>query len=137
MKIKTGRFVECAAKRHPLRLAQHRKVGALVLSGVLLAFQVLAEDSYFSLPLSSLDFTKGALPKRTTGYIDPQLAASVSAYAVLVGEGEIFIQEQITQPWERTQGLNEDRVVIRTPALRDISGRLFLPNSEYKGMVSL
>src|SRR4051794_16084898 len=110
MKMKTECRLECAEQPPTLSAARKGTAWPLALCAILLAFQVRAEESYFSLPLSSLEFTKGTLPKRATDYVDPQLAASSAAYGVLKGDGEIFVQQQITQPWDQTPRLTEDKI---------------------------
>jgi hypothetical protein len=63
---------------------------------------------------------------------------ALQPYAVLDGEGEVFIGGDGLQPWSPPGRLYENTTIaIRAAAGKDVSGRLFVPKSDLSGMVSL
>src|SRR2546427_11624815 len=60
---------------------------------LLLAPAAWAEDSFFHLPIASLTFSEGALPARSesSNFRRWQTLPALQPYAVLDGEGEVFI----------------------------------------------
>ncbi len=115
---------------------------------------VLAEDSYYSVPLRELQLTEGTLP---VGKPQPdrrfwRQRESLAPYAVLDGPGEAYVVGggDWTEPWsapvmvgpgspewqaaepgtKQPAGQEPDRrtrILVRAPAGKDATGRLFLP----------
>ena len=77
------------------------KGGCLSLALVALLGQAaLAADVYYSRRVSSVTFTEGALPTvATPGKIEWQVFPAFQPYAVLDGEGEVYIGGENLAPW--------------------------------------
>ena len=118
---------------------------AVAMSSAMTAF---AKDSYYSIPIRDLKLTEGSLPVRK----DPvdwrrqvQASQTMMPYAALDGEGEAYVigRGEPTDTWQSWASPNWDgmpggtNVIIRAPEGKDIVGRLFVPNGELTGMVSL
>jgi hypothetical protein len=100
-----------------------------------------AEDTFFHSPVSSLQFLDGKLPES----IDPTDFRKQTAflpvmqpYAVLDGEGEIYVGGQRFEPWGMARSLYQDMfVAVRASRTNEITGRLFVPKSDLSGMTVL
>jgi hypothetical protein len=102
----------------------------------------MAEDAYYRLPLDRLELTEGGLPKAggETDWRYWQRRDFMQACAVLDGEGEAYVRYQQRPSWEgpmprsgRGEG-DSDAITVRAPAGRDVTGRIYLPNQDLKGM---
>jgi len=133
-----------------------------LLRGVLLVLAVgcpaalLAEDSFYSVPLRELQLTEGTLPQKEPDrdWRISRLPAAVPPYAVLEGPGEAYIvgNGDWSEPWARFGtptrnaglGTKEEpgsepdrrtRLYVRAPAAKEVAGRLFLPASAGAGVL--
>src|SRR5438552_873681 len=107
---------------------------------VLGATAASAEDSYYHLPVISLTLVEGTLPERSTpGDVRRwQMLPAFQPYAVLDGEGEVYVGVENLQPWDTRNRSYEDSVVaMRAPQGKDVSGRLFVPKPDLSGMAVL
>ncbi len=107
---------------------------------LLLAPAAWAEDIFFHLPIASLTFSEGALPARSdsSNFRRWQTLPALQPYAVLDGEGEVYIGGEGLQPWSPPGRLYENTTIaIRAAAGKDVSGRLFVPKSDLIGMAPL
>lgn len=112
-------------------------VSAAALAWTATAF---AEDAFYSVPIQNLKIIEGKLP----GAVEtPSFRWSrfelLYPYGVLDGEGEIYITTSGSQ-WDRFTRSNVPSelggVLIRVPGgPKEIRGRLFLPKSDWRGMV--
>lgn len=114
------------------------------LSVCVLAFAAAAtaEDAYFQVPIDDLEITEGALPKgqEPVNWQLYQRARRMQPYVVLDGEGEAYVAYDANRsraewnwPANRTRARNQ--VVVRVPAARDVTGRIYLPKRDLTGMV--
>ncbi|MHB9078251.1 MAG: hypothetical protein ACYC3X_12235 [Pirellulaceae bacterium] len=102
-----------------------------------------AEDAFFRVPWSELELLEGTLPGQEEGtWRTWQLRDQKSPYAVLDGEGEAYVSGgDPTEAWARPNGEagngQQNVVVVRTAAPRDVTGRLFVPTSDGEKMVMI
>ena len=102
-----------------------------------LATTVRAADVYYHVPVASLKLTEGSLPVGAAN--NPrawQLLQVIQPYATLDGAGEIYVSAS-RQPWERDPSSPGQSVAICAPEGKDVTGRLFLPKPDFKGMVQV
>ena len=99
-----------------------------------------ADDAYYSVPITQLTITQGSLP---TGSAERahrrwRLVESMRPYAVLDGPGEVYVQlDRLRFRTPINDTLSEATLAVRAPAGRDVSGRLFVPQAGFRGMVRL
>src|SRR5262249_42484797 len=63
---------------------------------------------------------------------------ALEPYAVLDGPGEVFVSRERLQPWQHERQPYRNAVlVVRAAKGSSISGRLFVPNADWSGMVAL
>jgi hypothetical protein len=103
-----------------------------------------AEDAFYQVPWGELEITEGALPTQNEAdWRAWELRRMKTTYAVLDGEGEIYVTDDTfprTMPPAAAPGappLLSRLVMVRTAAPRDVAGRLFVPTSDGKQMVSV
>ncbi len=99
-----------------------------------------AEDVYYHIPVSSLKFTEGSLPVQGGfwGGQRWQLLPAVRPYAVLDGAGEVYVNSPNEMAWAPTTRFAETTTVsIRTTGSTEVTGRLFVPQTNLNGMVQL
>src|SRR3989442_9439140 len=107
---------------------------------LLLAPAAWAEDSFFHLPIASLTFSEGALPARSesSNFRRWQTLPALQPYAVLDGEGEVFIGGDGLQPWSPPGRLYENSPhAVRGAAGKNPSRYLFIPKTDLSGMAPL
>ncbi len=116
---------------------------ALALAALAWTAPLAAEDAYYSLPLDRLELTEGSLPK-AEGAPDWrywQRREMMDAYATLDGPGEVYVDWERNRPFTAAPvggaAAERDRIAVRAPADKDVSGRLFLPKSDATGYVAL
>ena len=107
------------------------------LGALLSASPAVAEDAYYAIPLGELNVTEGELPERpqgvgqafpASGFL-PWNAAWNWPYATLDGEGEAYVGNVHERATEY--------LVLRTSRAREVTGRLFVPNSIGPGMAAV
>jgi len=99
-----------------------------------------AEGVYFHLPISSLSFAEGALPssRAPVQFRRWEILTALHPYAVLDGEGEVYVGGETANPWESSnRGYQNEFLDIRTTTARTVTGRLFVPNADSSGMTAL
>ncbi len=103
---------------------------------------VRAEDAFYQVPWSELELSEGRLPAEEEGtWLQWGLRSLKPPYAVLDGEGEVYVRDGSVD--DRVFGGSRGRdseaprrtIVVRTPAARDVTGRLFAPTSDGASMV--
>ncbi len=108
---------------------------------MLLAQAGQAADSYFNIPIATLKFTEGALPKGNAPdwrKVQWQRLPAMSPYAVIDGGGEAFVEGAQIEPWGPSSGPFQKAVLaIHVPNGTNVTGRLFVPRSDWSGMVAL
>jgi hypothetical protein len=101
------------------------------------ASTIRAADAYYQIPISSLKLTEGSLAG-TAAAIPPRVwrpMQVIQPYATLDGAGEIYVSASFS-PAQRDVPPGQS-VAICAPEGREITGRLFLPNTDYTGMVQV
>ncbi len=112
-----------------------KRVWMLAVVGVVVATaRVKAEDAYFHVMINNLQLTEGELPESK----EPDWSVwwrnrNRLAYAVLDGDGEVYVKYLVRPSGRRQDDLERD-MVVRVPAKRDVTGRLYLPRSDDSGM---
>ncbi len=100
----------------------------------------VAEDAFYNIPLASLKLTEGTLPV-AAGWSARrwQFEPAMEPYAVLDGPGEVFVGGGPSpRPWLPDENEpSTSALSIRAPKGTDISGRLFVPQTNFSGMVPL
>jgi hypothetical protein len=99
----------------------------------------LAEDVFYDVPVHDLKITQGAIPAYSaqTDWRNQRWPA-MQPRVVLDGEAEGYFARrggQIT-PWMSNQ-IPDQNVAIRVAGAKEPSGRLYLPNADWTGMVVL
>jgi hypothetical protein len=96
----------------------------------------LAEEVCFKVPLASLKLTEGSLPAPEPGAagFDWRRQPLFQPYAALDGAGEAYVSGPGINPWNPRQR-SEQALVVRTPKGKEITGRLYVPKGDFKGMV--
>lgn len=101
-----------------------------------------ADDAYYYLPLTKLELTEGSLPKAegTPDWRYYQRREHMEAYAALDAPGEAYVSYEAPGPWAatfsgsaETRAERDDRLAVRAAEGRDVTGRLFLPKSDWSG----
>src|SRR5207237_7070952 len=117
-----------------------RKITVAALASAIFLHAALADDAYFHLPVSSLHFTDGALPDSSgsTGLRAFPNGSALSPYAILEGEGEIYLGGEGFVWWESPRRLYQNLILaIRAHKDKVVTGRLFVPNEDRNGMTPL
>ncbi len=116
-----------------------KRMGLLAFVGVffLSIAPVSAEDVFFHASLADLELTEGSLP--ATNEADWSKWWRIRhkpAYAVLDGEGEAYVKYLFDsrQDAGASGPVWQREIAIRVPQARDVTGRLFLPSWDDKGM---
>ncbi|MEN6451503.1 MAG: hypothetical protein ABFC96_13505, partial [Thermoguttaceae bacterium] len=113
-----------------------RLAGTVVAIGVLaLSTATRADDVYYRVPLSMLDVGKAAplATPRDWPYWDRAL--SMQPYVVLDGPGEAYVDFGDINLWySLSERADQQMLLIRTAAKRDITGRLFYPKLDWSRM---
>lgn len=115
---------------------------SLLASTLLVLFSQAAvtEDAYFHLPIAALTFAEGTLPGQPNpaGLRRWQTFPAFQPYAVLDGEGEVYIGGESLQPWDLgSRFYDNTTIAIRAAKGKDVSGRLFVPKPDFNGMLPL
>ncbi len=112
---------------HLLQVAA-RLIAALGL--ILLDQSLRADDAYFAVPLNQLKVISGEVPRTRSdgGIVIDRPQPNVVAYAVLDGDGEIYLH---SSPGTEA---GFDDICIRVPKPREITGTLYVPKLSGKGM---
>jgi len=114
----------------------------MTLAAATFASSVSAGDVYYDLPIRTLTISEGKLPTAGSppNWRFRQQARAMTPYAVLDGEGEVYVRfpegqfNSRTPPGEIT---DQASLAVRTPEGKPVSGRLYLPNSSWDGMVTV
>jgi hypothetical protein len=95
-----------------------------------------AADVCYNVPLTSLKLTEGALPTpdASAASFNWQMQPLFQPYAALDGEGEVYVTGPGLTPWNPRQRA-EQALAIRAPKGTEITGRLYMPKGDFKGMV--
>jgi hypothetical protein len=107
--------------------------------------QAFSDDAYYYLPLQTVNFTEGSIPQldgSNFNWRDWQRLSYMIPYAVLDGEGEIYVDDEnrANDRWPSPASFRDFdnfRVAVRTAAPRNVTGRIFLPKFDASGMVEL
>jgi hypothetical protein len=99
----------------------------------------LAEDAYYSIPLTSLKLVEGHLPSSFNWSRSAWENAETSQpYAVVDGEGEVYVGSEALQPWGSPgRAFQNMTLAIQAVKGRDVTGRLFVPKSDLSSMIVL
>ncbi len=99
----------------------------------------MAEDAYFHETISSLTLVEGALPSGSEPRsFDWQKAPAFQPYAVLDGDGEVYIGGDNLEPWRPPdQAYRSATLAARAPKGNEVTGRLFVPKPDFSGMIIL
>jgi hypothetical protein len=111
----------------------------ILLSSLVLALGGVAgfaKDVCFQVPLTSLKLTEGSLPAPEPGAMsfDWRRQPLFQPYAVLDGEGEVYVSGPGFNPWTPRRR-SEQALAVRAPQGQEITGRLYVPKGDFKGMV--
>ena len=97
-----------------------------------------AEETYYHVPVGSLTISQGTLPTdfqwNRFGW---EMVEALQPFAVLDGPGEAFISGDALQQWGARDSYQSMILALRAPKGTSVTGRLFLPNKELKGMATL
>lgn len=105
-----------------------------------LAVAARAEDAFYFVPLEDLKLTEGKFPEQPASRYDwrnRQRREAMQARAVLDGEGEVYFEQNQFLWWRSTPLLEEGAIAVRAPAGRQVTGSLYVPKTDYSGMVRL
>ena len=100
---------------------------------------VLAQDSYYHIPLTSVTLSEGKLPAHFEGNRSSwKMAEALQPCAALDGEGEAFVSGEGFAPWASAQPAFQNTFLnLRATKGQTVTGRLFLPAPDFTGMVTL
>ncbi len=96
-----------------------------------------AEDVYCHLDLGDLELTEGRLPiTDEANWSTWWCARNRPAYAVLDGDGEVYVTYLFNtrNAGQRSEAGVERQIAIRVSKPRDVTGQLYLPDWDQKGM---
>jgi hypothetical protein len=112
---------------------------AMVVGLLVLVRGGWAEDAFYRVPWSELELSEGTVPSQEEWtWRNWQLRSQKSPYAILDGEGEIYVSDPASRSFQAPNSSPADAqriVVLRTAAPREVTGRLFAPTSDGKEMV--
>ena len=105
---------------------------ALAGASLLLGSPAMAEDLYFSVPISGVELTEGSLPgKDRRQFIGGARRFLSEPRLVLDGPGEGCLARPPSTPdgvlWHRSYSPSGSRLLVRAPAGADVTGRIVLP----------
>jgi len=114
----------------------------LIVSAICFSAAATADDAFFRVPLADIPAAQKYLsqPEDPEGRSRRAVRENwqwMEPYAVLDGEGEVYVVSPSGQwtPWSRTPNRPwTGELVIRGPKGKGVSGRLFLPKPDWKGM---
>jgi hypothetical protein len=100
---------------------------------------LVAEEAFYHVPWSELEVTEGTIPNsEETDWRSWQTRRRKPAYAVLEGEGEVYVTDGVGRTANPGQTRGSDlggrTLVARTAAPRDLTGWLFAPSADGKTM---
>lgn len=125
----------------PLNYRLPRRAYLIAFTIAFVAGVAAADDAFYRVPLSDLKLTEGKLSdaEADEGRPNWRRRGSLTARAVLEGEGEVYIEHSDRNFAADTPKLTraEGVLVARAPAGRDLAGSLYLPKDDYSGMVKL
>lgn len=106
-----------------------------------------AEDAFYRVPLTELKLTAGKFPDPSKYRSDwrynwrtRQRREAMQPRAVVDGEGEAYFEENNRFNWwwwTPAPLLDEGVLAVRAPAGHDVTGSLYVPKTDYSGMVRL
>lgn len=113
-----------------------------ILLTLILALPLLADDSYFSIPLPSLTLTdNGKLPDGDPNHNNWNRMESLRPYATLDGPGEAYFHiptEQDAPFWPIYRwSVADTTLTVKSPNPGPISGVIFIPAADWSKFVSL
>ncbi|EEF59613.1 hypothetical protein [Pedosphaera parvula] len=113
-----------------------------VIISISLVKSALAEDAYYRMRWSEIQFTEGELPKNVPFSISYQAwnqSEAMEPYATLDGQGEVFLAgyETLNRWTKPSEIYNQGFLNVCGPKDQLISGHLYLPKPDQRGMVSL
>lgn len=125
-----------------MKTLRHRSSAALlglwlVLNGAVAS----AEEAFYSVRVADVELTEGQRPEydlsATFSWSFPWRERIPAPYAAIDGDGEAMIEmENRLAPWSFTQqNLLDARLLVRIPAAREVTGRLYLPAADFKSFV--
>ncbi len=110
----------------------------------MLCSPVLAEDTYFRVRLSEMKFSDGEVPdyrQARRNWSDWSRFQLMQPDVQLDDEGEAYLHGAglwySVLYWHRGNELEQLHLVVRTPARRDVAGRLVLPKPDGSGLIAL
>jgi hypothetical protein len=115
---------------------------AIVVFGGFLA-TAAAEDAFYNLSVQQLKLTDGTLPEAPAQFdrVAMQRWPAMQPYAVLDVPGEVYFEtsQNAWTPWtdRGTWGAANGFIAVRAERGRAVAGRLFVPKSDFNGMVAL
>ena len=98
----------------------------------------LAEDAYYRVAVDALKITDGkrpGAPEHARRFWDTP--SSLRLRVVLDGKGEAYVQHRLQRGAFLMVDYLNASVVVRAPAGKDVSGRLFVPKPDWSGSVIL
>lgn len=105
---------------------------ALLAAVAMLSGLVSAEDAFYSVPVRSLELTGGELPGGVPERPPSLRISNIRSYTRVDGAAEAYLAGPHWQGfWEH------GKVVLRAPAGQDVTGRLYLADSDGEGMVRI
>ncbi len=117
---------------------------AVVVLTLVTAGTAGAEDAFFRVGIRDLELTEGKLPDLdeidAPWRVRRQLGESMQPYAVLDGEGEVYVAAEaipgrpVPRPVGQTGG---DYLGVRAPEGKDVTGRLYWPKPDLSGMAAV
>ena len=94
----------------------------------------LSADVFFHVTVNQLEFPDTPPPERAKfDYRNYQKVLLLHPYVVIDGEGEAYLEIQNNPPWE-TNYRQVQSVVVRVVKERNISGQIFMVNSDASGL---
>lgn len=109
---------------------------ALLATSFLLTSKGQAEDRYYVLTPRSLEGLSGQLPNLHENHWRHWMRRQfVLARGVLDGEGEIYVQSPLV--WGSAIRAEDLEVAIRVPHQKRITGKLYLPSSNYERLTEI
>jgi hypothetical protein len=117
-----------------------RSIINVAVLAALCAATALAEDVYYEVPVNTLVFTQGALPSTADASFGRlwRRQPALAAYAVLDGDGEVYLSDNLNEPWRPPGQQTElSSLFIRVSKEREITGRLIVPQPDLSGMILL
>lgn len=115
-----------------------------IVAVAIVAGQVAADDVFYRVPVADVKLTEGALPAGEADSFDWRSrgrAEAMQPYVTLDGDGEAYVAFDRMHPiWEAYSPVllrRDGAIAIRVAVRREITGSLYLPKSDYSGMLKL